>query len=79
MKTLTIGSETLQALKIIRTETDIIGTDGKNELWAFRGVNDFDAFVIDGEWDVDEMTELKQQVASMTIELDELKAKEVAI
>jgi len=44
MKTLFISGEELQAERIVKTDTDIIGYNGNNEVFSFRGISDFSQF-----------------------------------
>lgn len=69
MKVLTVHDEIFEAERIIKTDTTIVGYAGGVEVFAFRGVNDFSAFQLaDGQdWDVDEINELRQQVADLEL------------
>jgi hypothetical protein len=44
MKTIFISGEELQAERIIKTNTDIIGYNGNDEVFSFRGISDFSQF-----------------------------------
>ena len=56
MKILNFSGETYQADKIVKTQNSIIGYNNNQEIFAFRGINDFSAFQLSEgqEWDVDE-------------------------
>lgn len=56
MKILNFSGETYQAEKIVKTQNSIIGYNNNQEIFAFRGINDFSAFqLLEGqEWDVDD-------------------------
>jgi hypothetical protein len=60
------------AEKIVPTQNDIIGYNGNAVVFAFRGVNDFDAFTCDGPWDTDETTQLRQQVQTLTEQINSM-------
>lgn len=72
MKILIFNNEQYQAEKIIKTANSIIGYNGDRETFAFRGINDFSQFQLtEGqEWDIDELTDLKQQLATTQEALD---------
>ena len=55
MKTIYINGEELQAERIVKTDTDIIGYNGNNEVFSFRGISDFSQFQLaEGEsYDID--------------------------
>ncbi|MGM1048657.1 MAG: hypothetical protein ACQEXX_21295 [Bacillota bacterium] len=61
MKKLTYLKEIYEAERIVKTDTNIIGYNGKNEIFAFRGISDFSGFGVDGEFDiaVDELAVLR--------------------
>jgi hypothetical protein len=44
MKTLIFNNEEYQAERIVKTNTDIIGYNGNNEVFSFRGISDFSQF-----------------------------------
>jgi uncharacterized protein YuzB (UPF0349 family) len=44
MKTLFISGEELQAERIVKTDTDIIGYNGNDEVFSFCGISDFSQF-----------------------------------
>jgi hypothetical protein len=44
MKTIYVNGEELQAERIVKTDTDIIGYNGNNEVFSFRGISDFSQF-----------------------------------
>ena len=44
MKTLTVNGEEYQAERIVKTDTGIIGYNGNQEVFAFRGISDFTQF-----------------------------------
>lgn len=56
MKTLFISGEELQAERVVKTNTDIIGYNGNTEVFSFKGISDFSLFQLaEGqEWDIDE-------------------------
>ena len=56
MKTLTVNNEEYQAERIVKTNASIIGYNGNTEVFAFRGISDFNQFQLaEGqEWDIDE-------------------------
>lgn len=53
MKKLMVNDEVLEAEKIIKTETDIIGYVNNKEVFAFRGVKDFSIFKLENEQQFD--------------------------
>jgi hypothetical protein len=55
MKTIYVNGEELQAERIVKTNTDIIGYNGNNEVFSFRGISDFSQFQLaEGEsYDID--------------------------
>ena len=55
MKTLFISGEELQAERVVKTNTDIIGYNGNTEVFSFKGISDFTQFKLaEGEvWDTD--------------------------
>lgn len=73
MKNLVFLDESYYADKIIKTDTDIIGTDKVgNELFAFKGIKDFSLFKLEnGEFDISEKTEIEQ----LKEEINQLKNK----
>jgi hypothetical protein len=44
MKTIYVNGEELQAERIVKTDTDIIGYNGNDEAFSFRGISDFSQF-----------------------------------
>ena len=53
MKKLTINNETLEAERVIKTDSSIIGYDiNNNEIFSFKGVSDFTGFVLKNENDI---------------------------
>lgn len=44
MKTLIFNEEQLQAERIVKTDTGIVGYNGNQEVFAFRGISDFTQF-----------------------------------
>lgn len=74
MKTLNFNNEQYKAEKIIKTETDIVGQDANgNELFAFRGINDFTGFALEeGQiFDVEQLTQekiLSKELANIKID-----------
>ncbi len=44
MKTLIFNNEEYQAERIVKTNTDIIGYNGNDEVFSFRGISDFSQF-----------------------------------
>lgn len=75
MKILNFNGEQYKADKIIKTETDIIGKDSNgNELFAFRGINDFTDFdleegqTFDTELTIEErMSLIQKAIDSITL------------
>lgn len=69
MKTLYINGEELQAEKIIRTSTDIIGYNNDSDMpvWSFRGISDFTQFTLadDQTFDIDPEAEKEQRIADL--------------
>lgn len=63
MKTLTFNNEEFNAERIVKTDTDIVGYDGIQEVFAFRGISDFSQFQLaEGEtWDTDLSPEARIQ------------------
>lgn len=61
MKTLTVSGETYEAERIVKTTNSIIGYNGETEVFAFRGINDFNAFELEEgkEWDTDPYTDIQ--------------------
>ncbi|KHO39114.1 hypothetical protein OR62_07715 [Clostridium tetani] len=53
MKKLMVNDEVLEAEKIIKTETDIIGYVDNKEVFAFRGIKDFSIFKLEGGHEFD--------------------------
>ena len=49
MKTLFISGEELQAERVVKTNTDIIGYNGNTEVFSFKGISDFTQFKLAGE------------------------------
>lgn len=76
MKKLTFLDSVYEAERIVKTDTDIIGYNGKNEIFSFRGISDFSAFVIDGEFDVevDELAVLRADNEKLKSQLAEAQA-----
>ena len=78
MKTLKFNQAEYKAEKIIKTENSIIGQDLQgNEVFAFRGIEDFSLFELeDGQsFDIDEKELLKQELTktnAMVLELTEI-------
>lgn len=59
MKILDFNDEKFEAVKIIKTDTDIIGQDSSgNEIFAFKGISDFSQFTLEEgqEFDTTEST-----------------------
>lgn len=63
MKTLNINGQQFQAEKIVKTDANIVGYVGENEVFAFRGISDFSSFTLeDGQnFDTDELAILKEE------------------
>ncbi|RXI55553.1 hypothetical protein DP124_01400 [Clostridium tetani] len=62
MKMLLVNDDTLQAEKIIKTDTNIIGYIDNKEVFAFRGIKDFSIFKLEnGEFDTLE-EDLQQEI-----------------
>lgn len=59
MKKLIFDNKEYTAEKIIKTNTDILGINGKSEVFAFRGIKDFSLFRLEEgqEWDLSEEDE----------------------
>lgn len=57
--------------KIVKTDTDIIGYDGNQEVFAFRGISDFSQFALaEGQnWDISENEQQEAIVAGLAYEL----------
>lgn len=70
MKTLTFLGETFTAERIEKGTDSIIGYNGSEEVFGFRGVTDFTPYEIDGEWD-----EPRQTPEAMLYEISELKKR----
>lgn len=64
MKTIIFNGEEWQAEKIIKSADSIIGKNDSKEVFSFRGINDFSLFSLEEghDWDVDELTQIKQQL-----------------
>lgn len=69
MKKLIVDGEMFEAERIVKTDTDIIGYDGGREVFAFRGIKDFNKFQLEEgqEWDVDEKEELQQRISDLEL------------
>lgn len=69
MKTLTVNGEQYQAEKIVKTSTSIVGYNGEQEVFAFRGINDFSQFQLeDGQdWDIDSELEKEQRIKDLEL------------
>lgn len=52
-KIMTVHGQQYEAERIVKTSKDIIGYNGEQEVFAFRGISDFSGFALaDGqEWD----------------------------
>lgn len=46
MKTLIANGEELKAERIVKTDTDIIGYNGNQEVFSFKGIADFTQFTL---------------------------------
>jgi len=59
MKKLYTDNEIYQAEKIVKTNDSIIGYNGNQKVFAFKGINDFSKFQLDEgqEWDLSEEDE----------------------
>ena len=75
MRKLSFNKVVYEAERIVKTDTDIIGYNGNNETFAFRGISDFNEFVIDGEFDVefDELAALRADNEKLKTENETLK------
>lgn len=66
MKTLIFDTERLEAEKIIKKPDSIIGYIGSNEVFAFRGISEWDLFTIEGgDFDPDPEYEREQCIADL--------------
>ncbi|MGM1047592.1 MAG: hypothetical protein ACQEXX_15760 [Bacillota bacterium] len=76
MKKLSFLDNIYEAERIVKTSDSIIGYIGINEIFAFRGISDFSAFVIDGEFDVeiDELAALRADNEELKAQLSEAQA-----
>lgn len=74
MKILNFSGETYQAKKIVKTQNSIIGYNNNQEIFAFRGINDFSAFQLSEgqEWDIDPEAEKDQRIADLEFALAEI-------
>ena len=73
MKTLFINGEELQAERIVKTDTDIIGynNDSDTPVWSFKGISDFTLFQLaEGqEWDISDEEQWEAIIAVLSYEL----------
>ena len=69
MKKLIFNGEEYEAERIVKTNTDIIGYKGNQEVFAFRGINDFSAFQLaDGqEYDISSEQEKEQRITDLEL------------
>ena len=69
MKKLKFNGEEYEAERIVKTNTDIIGYNGNQEVFAFRGINDFSAFQLaDGqEYDISPEQEKEQRITDLEL------------
>jgi|BioPla2DNA2_1021312.scaffolds.fasta_scaffold42881_5 hypothetical protein len=69
MKKLIYNNEQYTAERIVRTDKNIIGYNGDNEVFAFRGISDFSQFELeDGqEFDMDEKEEMVQRISDLEL------------
>lgn len=76
MKRLIFLNETFEAEKIVKTNDSVIGYNGQNEVFAFRGVSDFSLFKLaEGqEFDTSEISD-KERIAQLEQENRLLKAQ----
>lgn len=60
MKTLTAHGDVLQAEKIVKKETSILGYIGGKEVFSFEGIRSFSGFSLapGEEWDVTELKDI---------------------
>ena len=67
MKALLVNDELYQAEKIVKKESSIIGYNGESEVFAFRGINNFNKFELEEgqEFDVDEKTALEKELVDL--------------
>ncbi|UNK17639.1 hypothetical protein MNQ98_24790 [Paenibacillus sp. N3/727] len=76
MRKLSFNQDIYEAERIVKTDTDIIGYNGKNEIFAFRGISDFSIFELDGEFDIenDELVALRADNEKLKTQLAEAQA-----
>lgn len=69
MKLICQGEE-FEAEKIVKNSTDIIGYYGDREVFAFRGIKDFDLFELeDGQgYDLDSETKIQLAIADLDMQ-----------
>lgn len=74
MKKLVFNSESYEAEKIVKTETDIVGYNGNVEVFAFRGISDFSGFEIESGQVFDKSDDdlLKERLVLMQAAIDDL-------
>lgn len=78
MKKLNYDGNVFEAKSIVKTNTDIIGYNGNQEVFTFRGISDFSQFQLaEGqEWDISEKEQQEATIAGMAYELVQ---KDIAI
>lgn len=73
MKKLTVNGEEFKADKIIKNETDIIGKNATgNELFAFRGISDFNLFALEEGQNFDTELTIEERMELMQKAIDDL-------
>lgn len=74
MKQLTFNGEIYEAERIVKQADSIIGYNGNDEVFSFKGISDFSQFQLGlGQvYDIDADTELVSAITNATT-LDELK------
>lgn len=69
-----VHGETFEAQRIVKTADSIVGYNDQTEVFAFRGVSDFTAFDIDGEYD-EPTPDISQEVNLLKQQLEDSKAE----
>lgn len=73
MKKLIFNGEEYEAERIVKTNTDIIGYNGNQEVFAFRGISDFSQFtLVECEFDIDEKTKMQNEIDFLTLKILDL-------
>lgn len=74
MKTLIFNNEQFKADKIIKTNDSIIGKTNNNEVFIFRGIQDFSLFTLkDGDEYDKEITEEQKLLSNILLENANIK------